>query len=123
MLKMEKTLEDLLSETVCIVEASRYETTALFTRYEKQLSWDPSSKAFLKEIGTLDGRVVEIYMAFHLLKGKRVLFYHASSQVVDHKMIRLWFESNWKPVSERVFLDIVGVMNFQDCLHFLESLG
>ncbi len=43
-------------------------------------------------IGYIDNRPVTLSLFINVVEGKRILFWHSPSQLVDYKMIDEWFE-------------------------------
>ena len=92
-------LDDLLSCAEFVVEASSFEQQMLWERYSLEygsdsnvrVDWQDQSRGWLVEVGRLDNRPVCINVRGSLLNGLAVLFYEATSEVVDWKMIKEWF--------------------------------
>jgi len=97
--------EDLLTKTFFIVEANSFEAHILWDKHSKdseriankelELEWKPEVTHSV-ELGRVDGRPCCIKCTFSILKGRRVLFWESTSQVVDHSMIEAWFRRYFK---------------------------
>ena len=86
-------LEDLLRGVVGAVEASSYERLCLW-RHHYQGNWKQSLEGICREIGRLDDMPVCLSLIVDEVSGYRILFWEATSMVVDHRIIDKWFETH-----------------------------
>ena len=118
-------LDDLLSCAEFVVEASSYEQQALWEKYALQagsdsntrVDWQDQTRGWLVQVGKLDNRPICIHVRGAMLNGLAVLFYGATSEVIDWKMIEGWFKEQcwpkWDNNTRRAHCD---AMNFHHCL-------
>lgn len=83
---------DRIMQCVFRVEASSFELQVLCARYGNRLELENHGVA--TNIGNLDGRPIVISLMFGTFDDQHVLFWHATSQLVDYKMIDDWFCCN-----------------------------
>lgn len=85
-----------LAEVVGAVEATREEEFGVWTRFvdrrDPPLTWKQHG-GYLRTIGYLDGLPVCVSLTFNTVAGHRILFYHATSRVVDHEMVREFIDA------------------------------
>lgn len=81
-----------------IVEADYYTLHSLWNAYHNAPlygrridSWKEESAGHGITIGKMDRRPVCIVLWWAILNGHRVMFWEATSQVVDYKMVQDWF--------------------------------
>jgi hypothetical protein len=110
-------------DVVFVVEADDFAQQALWERWHKKLSWQPSTRGEMIQIGLLSDRPVVITLFIHTLQGHKVLFYSATSQVVDHKMVEEWFDEHccpkWDNGTRTARTD---ANNFHHVINHLDSL-
>jgi hypothetical protein len=95
------------SETVYLVEANSYEALSLWGEHAQNTGyfnkrfpdarpvvWEQLYNGFWLQVGELDHRPVCVNFFWSKLNGKLVCFWDACSQVVDHRMIEHWFDTN-----------------------------
>lgn len=85
---------EFFTDVVFMVEADSFAQLKLWQENEasKRVTWKEVTAGNLVRVGLLDGRPVNIDIGWAFLNGKRVMFWTAVSQVVDHVMIDAWFE-------------------------------
>lgn len=125
LLPFQKTDAEFFEDVVVIVEADDFAQHALWSMYHrnpaygaKVETWKEVPAGKMVTVGKLDKRPVAIVLNWAILNGKKVLFWFASSQVVDHKMIDTWFDHFAKNKGARIascdaqnfhqVLDVVG---------------
>lgn len=108
MSKPQRAVDDpRLAQVAFAVEATDFERNTLWERYSKEglpfnpsrpearVSWDEGREGgWLATTGELAGMPVTISLSFATVAGKLVLFYHAASQVVDHRMVEAWLTAH-----------------------------
>lgn len=107
-----------------VVEATHFEKFALWKEndHEQRVRWDDVSTGHMHTVGHLSVNrkkmpvVVSIFFA--VLNGKVVAFYEATSQVVDHRMVEKWVESE-SPAYQAG--DKCDAMNFHQCLNHVRK--
>jgi hypothetical protein len=115
-----------------LVEASDYEKQTLWERYYYKpfnpeavvKDWQQVSMGHGITIGHLGDRPVCVSIFYAILDGHKVMFYDATSQVVDHAMIDEWLKHH---TLEKVRWDNgtrwahTNAMNFHHCLHYIQG--
>jgi hypothetical protein len=88
---------EFIQDVIAVVEATSFEQHQLwrdwhqYPRYDNTLSFKQGCVGRIREIGGIDDRPIVICMFVNEWGGRRVLFYEATSTLVDHKMIADWF--------------------------------
>ncbi len=86
-------IKEYLVGCIGAVEANRFEEMALWERYhkEKGKTWEGTS-GYGVHVGDIDGRPVCLSFLLKTIDGKKILFWHPTSQVVDYVMIEEYME-------------------------------
>lgn len=98
--KMKKTTDSemfrFLDGIIGTVEATRNEQSHLYSLYSKELgaTWVENNSGFLETVGYLDDMPVCISLHTAVVKGQKILFWHSTSTVVDHRLINEWLKLN-----------------------------
>lgn len=116
-----KTMEQLLAETVFAVEASGFEKGILWERSHSKMKWG-DSQGWLLTLGMVAGSPVCISVFFHQLDGHTVLFFHDTSQVVDHKLISDWLKKHVAAMQKDPH-NHCDAQNFHHCVNALQRLN
>lgn len=118
------TLEDLLAATRFAVEATRFEQQTLWLKHHKELNWQDRSYGFGATVGRCADMPVVLSATFYIIQGHVVMFYEATSQVVDHRMVEAWVDAGvtarWNSDTRRARTD---ANNFHLCIHALAELN
>ncbi len=115
MIKFNESHAALFNDVEFVVEANSFEKHVLWTHYgiDLRLSgkfpWHDEDSGKSAQIGTVDGRPVCLSIEYVIINNKRVMFYDAMSQVVDHRLIDEWFSFYSRK-------DRCGAQNFHHCL-------
>ena len=113
-------LEDLLKATRFAVEATNFERHCLWQRHHKEVDWKDQPFGYMKTIGSVGDMPVVVSLTFHFIESQLVMFFEATSQMVDHRMVDKWLEENvshrWDHGTRRSRTD---AGNFHLCLHAL----
>lgn len=76
----------------------QWSTEALFTRpHCNNIQWEQDSMGFMDTIGQLADMPVCVSFFWAKLNGHLILFYNATSAVVDHRMIESWLKKYCNP--------------------------
>jgi hypothetical protein len=128
-------LDPRFADTFFVVEADTFAQHALWRQHAKdapqnandqsqKVAWRSDSLGVLLTLGELDGRPVCVSFTWATLNGKRVLFYNATSEVVDHKLVGEWLQAHcnpkWDNGQRRAHCD---AQNFHHCLHALHEVA
>jgi hypothetical protein len=75
------------------VEATDYERLCLWREWhdeQRRVTWQEESRGLLVTVGHVGDRPVCVCLCWATIDGRRVVFYHASSQIVDHPTVEAW---------------------------------
>lgn len=104
--EMRKFLEDemrkFLEGVVGCVEANNFEYHALWGKYSTEsecewptkYTWESNPSGMGAEVGKIDNRSVFLSLRTANVNGKKILFYEATSVLVDWDMIEKWLNKN-----------------------------
>ena len=108
-----------LHGVVGVVEATRFEHHALWrlNDLDGRHKWESATAGLGEIIGKVGKMPVAISLNVDVIDGHRILFYHATSQVVDHRMVEAWLEKNL-PVTAFMDSDPRKRMNHSDSINF-----
>lgn len=113
-----------------IVEATGFERQTLWNKYKDSVKWDERTTGMMKHAGRLtvqDGdspSTLPVVMGlwFVVIDGRLVLFWEATSQVVDFRMVDHWLCTNLPHLFEKdmgVHLSC-DAMNFHHCVQHIQ---
>lgn len=116
-------IAEFLEGIVGAVEATSNEGHHLweYCHRKKKMSWEGGSSGYLSTIGHYGDMPVVLSLYVNIVDGHRILFWHATSQVVDHDMIDKWLEKAI-PASAREGGDPEGRINKTDATNFFNIL-
>jgi hypothetical protein len=109
-------LELYLSGVTGIVEATRFERQSLCDRYALAFpegEWEAFPYGITAQVGELAGMPVGIALQGVTVQGCKLVFVHATSIVVDHRLIDAWLDVHM-PASAR----LSGRLNKVDAANF-----
>lgn len=98
--KMEKRTDyemiKFLDGVVGIIEANSNEYSNIWqlNKEHRKETWVDNSSGLFEYVGYLDDRPICISLRTTIIGGRKILFWHPTSQVVDHAMIDEWFSLN-----------------------------
>jgi hypothetical protein len=103
-------------------EATHQEQHDLWYRYHKQMPYDSHSMGIGIQVGEILSRPVCIALSTAVIDGVRVCFYHDTSALVDHDMIREFLEKH-APASAKIDdrLNHIDATNFITGIHRTKS--
>lgn len=111
-----------LEGVVGCVEANSFEKHSLWkenhyladdARHKRE--WKDSNSGYGIIIGYVDERPIHLSLRIATIDGQKILFYYATSQVVDHEMIREWLKVNLPDTAKG---DYPGGYNHTDATNF-----
>lgn len=117
--------KELLKKTVFIVEANSFEEHCLWAQHATESPYYPEYPkvkweqvyGYLITVGKLDNRPVCITGSWVKIDGFYVMFWDATSQVVDYVQITKWLEDNFKGKCDNGTCRAESdAMNFGHCL-------
>jgi hypothetical protein len=134
--QQDKELRRRFEMTTFVVEATSCETQMLWER--TQMLWERTDKramhdklnvfewqeiypGFMETIAELQGRPITIAMFFYVINSgparrNMVMFWEATSEVVDYKLCREWLEKQFANRDDVTYTD---AMNFHQVLNHL----
>jgi hypothetical protein len=71
-------------------------------------------------VGHIEDRPIVISLSYARIYGQRVVFWEATSQLIDHAMIEKWFEEHFAPINPGNHTD---VMNFHHAISKCRKLA
>lgn len=86
-------VEDVFELCVAAVEATLFEHQCLWKEYHKTNIWEQNLSGYCPTVAVLDDMPICVSIQNAKINGHRVLFYHATSVVVDHRIIESWIKS------------------------------
>ena len=93
----EQEIENRLAGVTAIVEATNWEKFKLWQENEVRTSkrrWTEGRSGHLFTVGYLADMPVCISVLIDEIDSKKILFWHPTSQVVNHRMITEWFQKH-----------------------------
>lgn len=125
-------LEDRLKATVCSVECTPYEQLSLWKHwsndkaespFSSRVEWEEVLSGWLPTVGKLADRPVCISVNWAFIEHQPVLFWHATSIVVDYDMIDNWLKTYMPQVyvDQRQFT--TDAQNFHIVIHTIRQLN
>ena len=105
--------EENFKDVVFAIEATHFEKLSLWQLNEKSKcikSWEENFPGWIVVIGYVDKMPVAVHLSYAKLNGHKVVFYNASSLIVDHEMVRNWID-NYNPNNS----NHADAMNFGHC--------
>lgn len=123
-------MEDRLKATFATVEATSYEQLCLWrdnanpfkAKAEGKVKWEQVLDGWLPTVGHMTKKAYPVVISLHwcVIEGRPVLFWHPTSQIVDHNLIDEWL----KRMVPQAFLDqpnlVQGAGNFHTVIHAIE---
>jgi hypothetical protein len=103
---------------VGLVEASREEYTMQYVRHVMdktgdwvKLDWKENTSGYGINVGTFAGREVWISINSAVINGRKILFWHATSSIVDYGLIDIWIETHFKGIKKTDATNFMNVIN------------
>lgn len=93
-------------DTEYVVEADSFATQALWEKFSTQsmyktpqntYHWEQDCRGFMETIGHVNKMPVCVTFFWYKINGHLILFYNATSQVVDHRMVEDWLDKYCNP--------------------------
>lgn len=126
----DETAESRLAKTLFVVEATSFEQHCLWAetatesncrRFEPR-RWEQVHPGWLVRIGKLDSRPICVSMRWNRIDGQLVMFWEATSQVVDTVQIEKWlsqhFTGKWGNGTREA---TTNAANFHHCLNAIDD--
>lgn len=101
------------------VEATSCEKHFLWKEYNVKHAWKDIGFGWGMHVGELDSMPIVVSLQMAIIDGRRILFYEATSQIVDHRIISKWLNDNVPALKhiEGVRRKMCDATNFHNCLH------
>ena len=94
----------------------------LWALHHEKNDWKSGNMGYSRQIGKIGDRTIWVSFYLDTINGLRVLFWNATSQLVDYKMIEDYLEKHCNPMehdsTRRAKCD---ADNFHSCLHYSRS--
>ena len=105
-------LKNFLDGVVGVVEATGYEKLALWQEWHvaDKRPWIQGRSGLSEQIGTVAGLPVCLSLLVDTVNGHRILFWEATSRVVDYEMARRWLDHVLPPTAK----NRTDAMNFHN---------
>lgn len=105
-----------LNGVVGIVEANSFEKMCLWREWNDMgKSWVPTVHGYLATVGNVGDMPVCISILTETVEGQKILFWDATSRVVDHQMIEEWLKTIvTSALKEDGYLNKTDAMNFHN---------
>lgn len=114
-----------LKDTFFVVEATDFELFTLWREWNKAIPIEQDCVGFVETVGKVAGRPVCVTLFRYRFWDKWVVFWEATSQLVDHKMVREWIEKEvlihcpkWDNGTR---ISQTNAWNFHHCVRALEE--
>lgn len=117
MIDASEEVQEFLKDTFAYVEANYFEYQTLWEKWfheSKRVTWEANLSGFLPTVAKYDNRPVCISILYAYINGKKVLFYHATSQMVFYPAIEAWLK---KYLPDIIHSD---AQNFHNIVHSIE---
>jgi len=106
-----------LEGIIGLVEATSYETMCLCKEHENE--WQQGGSGYGITVGKIKKHPVCISLLVNTVGGHRILFWEATSRIVDHKLIEAWFIKHlpvtaFRDNDPRKYLNKHNAMNFSN---------
>lgn len=89
--------EKMFKETMFVIEATSFEQQTLWEQFEGKMAWVHISEGRSFTVGKLAGFPVCVRVSWARLNSQLVMFYDATSRVVDHEMVETFLKSKCNP--------------------------
>jgi len=90
----DREMTEFLKGVAGVCEATRCEQSHIWERWHERLEWKDNPMGYGETVGHLADMPVHISLTTAVIGGRKILFWHATSQVVDHRMIDKWLNEN-----------------------------
>src|SRR4029077_8557157 len=92
-MKPDSEMAKFLEGTVGVCEATDNEQHSLWERWHERVEWEQNCSGLMETVGTLVEMPVCISLRTAKINGQKIIFWRATSQVVDHRMIDKWLNA------------------------------
>lgn len=112
------------NDVVYMVEATHFEHFMLWKENSERqapmvpLRWEQDTLGHIYTIGELAGNPIAVSVEFAVIDGRRVAFYEATSQVVDHRLVEKWIKEQCPAGTQHC-----DGMNFAHCVAHITGMN
>lgn len=117
--RIPETFEERVRVTAYAVEASDFEQLALWQESHERVPWEHIGTGWLMTVGHVNRKPVCVATTWQRIHGQIVMFYEATSRMVDHEMVERWIAKHIGSGAEKR----CNAMNFHLCLGVLEKIS
>lgn len=89
---IKENIQKFFENTYGLIEATDFERFALWKEYHGPIAWDTIPTGIITQIGTLDNRPICISLFSAVINNRKIVFWHATSQIVDYYQIENWLD-------------------------------
>lgn len=126
---LQETAESRLLNTLFIVEATSFEVQCLWADHasDSQLRrfaprhWEQVNPGWSITVGQLNSRLICISTSWARIDGQLVMFWEATSQLVDMLLVEKWLAENFKGKWGGGRDATTNAQNFHHCLHAIDD--
>jgi hypothetical protein len=127
---LEDTVENRLTKTFFVVEATDAEQFFLWKEWSNQsdkrcipdgVVWEQVNPGWLITVGKLGKRPCCISVSWVRINGKLVMFWYQCSQVTDSLQAEAWIEKHFKRTYDGGRPSTTDAMNFAHCIHAIRD--
>ncbi len=88
-----------------------------------RVNWEQISAGFMLPVGQVGKDSVYVRFSFAIINGKKICFYEATSQVVNHEMVKDWLISRFQLTNDNYCRwNHTDARNFHNCIGSLDRL-
>jgi hypothetical protein len=88
-----------------------------------RVDWEQIPSGFGITIGHVGKSPIHVCFSFAIINGKKICFYEATSQVINHKMIEDWLISRFQLTNDNYSRwNHTNAMNFHNCIQAFDRL-
>lgn len=113
---------------VCyLVEANSFEKLTLWNTWVKSakepIKWKDSNRGVIPVVGLVNKLPVCVSILINEIEGMPVVFWEATSRMVDHDLIKDWFKEKMPQLfpEQNAHLSC-DAQNFHCCVHYLQDM-
>lgn len=85
--------DEWLATVSSVVEANSFEHLSLWQKFKEKVTWKENNSGLLFTLGKIENRPICICLNHAIINDKIVLFFEATSQLVDYIMIDEFFKT------------------------------
>jgi hypothetical protein len=110
-----------------VIEATDYEVHSLWEKYHYRPevgsvyieTWEDIAMGHGITLASMGNMPICVSVRYSILNGHKVMFYTATSEVVNHRIIGKWIEHHTSHLRKNGRMLRCDPMNFHHCLHYV----